>query len=455
MSDTGTARLIFANCRTTEAQLVGELATREEQMQELGDNSSVAGNGAGSHSLPTTETRPVTSGRGKRIALVSIGRGPGDPRAMHKEARSLARCGYEVTYICNAASGPMVTDDHVHVDALKMPTRRLARQMHGPSMVLREALRSRPEVVHVFDPALIGPALRLGRRYGVKVVVDLAEDNAKQILQKSYLGPMAVRKLVSHAYQRMSQRWLPQTDLVIAATPSIAESLPAGCQHVVVRNFPAIAEIDAVLPSGPAASKGSTPVLRVVYVGGISPIRGVRELVLATGMLHGAVELHLAGPVYNDRFLGELESMTAWQYCHYHGWLDWQGSIALVKTCDVGACVLHAAPNQVEALPVKVFEYMACGRGSIVSSFPLWRRLFVGAALFVDPMKPASVARLMEQLLAEPALLRRLSERGRLLAEESYSWESEAQQLGSGYAGLWSATRRRWFQMPGTTPTQT
>ncbi|WP_165849385.1 glycosyltransferase [Candidatus Cryosericum septentrionale] len=399
-------------------------------------------NGAGLDAGQDAGTRFVTAIPGKRITLVSMGRGPGDPRAMYKEARFLASLGYQVTYICNAASGPMVTDDHVHVDTLNMPTSRLARQMHGPSIVLREALRSRPDVVHVFDPALIGPALRLGRRYGVKVVLDLAEDNAKQILQKSYLGAMAVRKLGSHIYRRMSQSWLPQADLVIAATPSIAESLPAGCQHVIVRNFPAITEIDSVPPLASAASKSSTPVLRVVYVGGISPIRGIRELILATGMLQGAVELHLAGPVYDDRFLGELESMTAWQYCHYHGWLDWQGSIALVKTCDVGACVLQAAPNHVESLPVKVFEYMACGRGSIISSFPLWRRLFVGAALFVDPTNPTSIAQLMEQLLAKPALLRRLSERGRLLAEQSYSWESEAQRLASGYAGLWTVTRR-------------
>jgi len=395
-----------------------------------------ARNGAGLDAGQDAGTRFMTAISGKRTTLVSIGRGPGDPRAMEKEARSLAHWGYEVTYICNAASGPMVTDDHVHVDALKMPTSRLARQMNGPSMVLREALRSRPDIVHVFDPALIGPALRFGRRYGVKIVVDLAEDNAKQILQKSYLGPMVVRKVCSHIYRRMSQSWLLQADLVIVATRSIAGSLPAGCQHIIVRNFPTIAEIDAVPSLASAASKSCTPVLRVVYVGGISSIRGIRELILATGMLHGAVELHLAGPVYDDRFLDEMESLTAWQYCHYHGWLDWQGSIALVKTCDVGACVLQAAPNHMESLPVKVFEYMACGRGSIISSFPLWRSLFVGAAVFVDPTSPTSIAQLMEQLLAKPALLRRLSERGRSLAEQSYSWESESQRLADGYADL-------------------
>lgn len=389
--------------------------------------------------VPTGEARVPTAGTGKRIALVSIGRGPSDPRAMHKQARSLAGWGHQVTYICNAASGPMVTDDLVRVDALRMPAWRLVRQICGPGMALREAMRSRPDVVHVFDTALIVPALRLGRRYAVKVVVDLPEDNAKQILQKSYLGPMSTRRLASCVYKRLSRRWFVAADLVIAATPSIAESLPAECQRIVVRNFAAISEIDAVPPAGLSCSTADTHVLRVVYVGGISPIRGIRELVSVAGMLGGAVELHLAGPVYDDALLDELKSTTAWQFCRYHGWLDWPGSIALVKACDVGACVLQATPNQVEALPVKVFEYMACGKASIVSSFPLWRRLFAGAALFVDPADPGSIVRLMETLVAHPALLRRLSERSRLLAETRYSWESEAERLVHAYAGLWPA----------------
>jgi glycosyltransferase involved in cell wall biosynthesis len=381
----------------------------------------------------------VTVVSGKRVAIVSINRGPSDPRAMYKEARSLVGLGYDVTYICNDASGPMATADGVHIDAVKMPASRLARQMHGPDMMLREALRFQPDVVHVFDPALIGPALRLKQHHELKVVVDLPEDSAKQILQKSYLGPMAVRKLVSRAYQRTAKRLLPRSDLVIAATPSIAASLPVGCRHIVVRNFPVIAEIDAVSALELDSSKSSAQVLRVAYVGGMSSIRGIRDLVAATGMLQGAVELHLAGPVFDDRFLDELKSMPAWQHCRYYGWLDWQDSIALVKSCDVGACIFQTAPNQVEALPVKVFEYMACAKGSIVSSFPLWRHLFAGAALFVDPTKPTSIAQLMKQLLVEPALLRRLSERGRVLVEKNYSWESEAQRLADGYAGLWTA----------------
>lgn len=384
------------------------------------------------------ETRSMTIRAEKRVVIASINRGPSDPRAMQKEARALAGLGYNVTYVCNAASGPVAVDDRLRVAALKMPASRLWLQTCGPGIVLRAALRFRPDAVHVLDSALIGPALRLGRRRGVKIVVDLPEDSAKQILQKDYLGPMAVRKMVSRAYQLASRRLLPRADLVIAATPSIVLSLPDGCRHIVVRNFPAIADIDAVLPHQVASSGVGTRPLRVVYVGGISAIRGIGELVAATGMMRGRAELHLAGPIDDDTYLAEIKSMPGWQYCHYHGWLDWHGSIALVKACDVGACIMQDAPNQIEALPVKVFEYMACSKASVVSSFPLWRRLFVGAALFADPAKPASTVEQLEQLISSPELVHRLSEHGRLMVEKDYSWEHEAEQLAEGYDSLWA-----------------
>ena len=373
-------------------------------------------------------------GSSKRIAIASINRGPGDPRAMQKEARALAAAGYEVTYVCNAASGPMARDEHLHIRALNLPKSRLLLQSIGPGIVLRAALESQPDALHVLDPALIRPALRLGRRHGIKVVVDLPEDNSKQILQKDYLGPKAVRQTVSRIYRVLSRHLLPQADLVVAATPSIAASLPQKCRHITVRNFPAIADIDAIRPQELAAD---TAVLRVAYVGGISAIRGIRELVSAAGLMEGRAELHLAGPVDDEAFLAEIRSMPGWQYCVYHGWLDWHASIALIKACHVGACMMQDAPNQTEALPVKVFEYMACSKPSVVSCFPLWRRLFAGAALFADPVKPASTAQRLEQLAAHPRLADRLALRGRSMVEQDYSWEHEAEKLVSGYASLW------------------
>lgn len=75
-------------------------------------------------------TRFVTTMPGNRVVAVSINCCPSDPWAMQKEAHSLAGFGYDVAYVCNDALAPMAIDDRFHVDALKTPTCRLARQIY-------------------------------------------------------------------------------------------------------------------------------------------------------------------------------------------------------------------------------------------------------------------------------------------------------------------------------------
>ncbi len=374
-----------------------------------------------------------------RIVLASMNRGPGDPRAYCKEASSLVRAGYEVAYVCNGTAAPAADERGVRVIGLSMPRSRIRRMTAGPGMTVRAAFELQPEAVHVFDPALIGPALRLGRKKHISVVVDLPEEYARQILQKRYLGPMIIRRIASAVFRVVSRVQLPQAALVVAATPAIAGTLSPRCRSIIVRNYAVLPEVDAVLPVSLPLPLSGPRSLRLVYVGGMSRIRGIADMVAAVGLLDGKAELHLAGPLYESRLLEEVSSLQGWQFCRYHGVLNWSSSIALVKACDVGVCMLSPAPNHVQALPVKVFEYMACSRPSIVSSFSLWRSLFAGSALFAAPDDPEGLARAVRVLLRTPELLRILGDHARRDAEVRYSWESEESRLVSGYAGLWGS----------------
>lgn len=370
---------------------------------------------------------------GRRVVLVSMNRGPDDPRAYHKEALALARAGYAVAYVCNGPVKAGGAEDAVGIVGVEMPGSHLCRLLAGPARALRAAFVLQPDAVHVFDPSLVGPALRRSGRGQTRIVADLPEEYAKQILQKDYLGPLWLRKAVAAAFRHLSRRQLPHTALVVAATPTIAATLPPGCSSVVVRNYVALADVDAVAPRSLPAS----PAFRLAYVGGMSHIRGMRAMVIALGQLQGRAELHLAGPLYEDGLLQEAARLPGWQFCTYHGTLDWEAAIALVKACDAGLCILSPAANHVRALPVKVFEYMACSRPSIVSSFPLWRGLFAGSALFVRPDDPDALAGMIWLLLRSRRLRETLGARARSMAEGRYSWEVEQRGLIRAYDHLW------------------
>jgi glycosyltransferase involved in cell wall biosynthesis len=81
--------------------------------------------------------------------------------------------------------------------------------------------------------------------------------------------------------------------------------------------------------------------------------------------------------------------------------------------------------------PLKLFEYMACGRPVIaakVGDIPVSasdRR----DAILVAPGDPRAVVSAIEMLANDPLLRRRLASSARLTAERAHSWETRAESL--------------------------
>ena len=101
----------------------------------------------------------------------------------------------------------------------------------------------------------------------------------------------------------------------------------------------------------------------------------------------------------------------------------------------VGLVVLHPTRNYLDALPVKMFEYMAAGLPVIASDFPLWRKIIDGAGcgLLVDPLDPQAIAEAIDWVLAHPEEAEAMGRRGREAVEAIYNWERESETLVNLY----------------------
>lgn len=354
-----------------------------------------------------------------------------DTRIFLKECRSIALAGHEAVLV--VADGlPDEVRDGVRVVGIRKLSSRWKRMLVTPRHVLAKALELDADIYHLHDPELLTIALAL-KRAGKRVVFDSHEDVPRQILSKHYLWK-PIRSSVSRlaaAYERFVCRRL---DAVVAATPTIRDKfLPINPRTIDVNNYPLLGEFDVDQVAGAAQKEDA-----VCYVGGISTVRGIRELIRALVQVAGHTKLLLAGNFMESEVSTEVRAMPGWSRVEELGWLDRQGVGAVMRRSLAGIVTLHPTLAYMDALPVKMFEYMNAGLPVIASDFPLWREILESAqcGICVDPMDPKAIAGAIGWIATNPEAAMQMGENGRRAVRERFNWQVEERKLIGLYQSL-------------------
>lgn len=352
-----------------------------------------------------------------------------DTRIFIKQCRSLVSHGYEVTLVVADDKGDERKDGVMIVDVGRL-SGRFSRMLKTTQRVFNKAVALDADIYHLHDPELIPSGLKL-KRLGKKVIFDSHEDVPKQLLGKPYLGPMSslvLSKVIGY-YERFACQ---QFDGIIAATPFIRDKFLLINPHTVnVNNFPLIGELDAAVPWGKKHDE-------ICYVGGISTIRGVKETVRAFDLLQSSARLNLGGSFSEPALEAEVKTYPGWTRVNALGFLDRTGVRNVLGRSVAGLVTLHPVINYLDALPVKMFEYMAAGIPVIASNFPLWREIVEGnrCGLCVDPLDPKAIAAAIDYLVMNPEIAKGMGENGRTAIREQYNWSAQATRLTEFYGAI-------------------
>jgi len=355
-----------------------------------------------------------------------------DVRVFHKECKSLVRSRNRVVLIAPHVRDEIV--DSVEVKGIPTSGGRFLRMTRTAWSLYKKALRQNGDVYHFHDPELIPLGLLLVA-HGKTVVYDIHEDAPADILHKDYI-PRRLRRPLMWSVRKLEDaacRWFSG---LIAATPTIAERFYAiNANTVVVHNFPIL---DEITPNVTLTWNERPPAL--AYIGSISERRGIREMLQALALLpwSSPAQMKLAGRFSTNGLLSELERLPGWSRVHYLGVLDRSAVADLLSRVRLGLLLLQPEPNFLNAMPIKLFEYMAAGIPVIASDFPLWRRIIgeAGCGLLVDPRDPQAIVRAIEYLLSHDAEAEAMGLRGRQAACALYNWNSEALVLHKFYSDL-------------------
>jgi glycosyltransferase involved in cell wall biosynthesis len=365
---------------------------------------------------------PGRAGHRPDVSVLSTGHDVADAR-LHRICAALLRRGLsvEVVGLGSAVSGPAGTRV-VATGSRPGPLRRMGRAVALP-------LRANGRVVLTLDPDLVPVAVARGLVSRSATVVDVHEDYAALLQDRDWA--QGVVGAGARAVATGSSALARFADVTVVADAH----LPPGQarQRIVVRNLPDL----SVLP-GPS---DPDPSPRALYVGDVRRSRGLRTMLEAVEAAPSWT-LDVVGPVAggDTGWLHDWRSRSAAaDRVRLHGRLEPERSWALATGAWAGLSLLEDTPAFAEALPTKLYEYLACGLAVLTTPVRRSAELVTSTGAGEVVADARQTAAVLERWVADPADLARCRQAALTWADEHLRGPSPYDELADVVAGLAAA----------------
>lgn len=361
----------------------------------------------------------------KRVVHLTSAHPRKDVRIFVKECKSLQQMGYDVSIVVADGLGDEVKEEIKFYDVGKLQGR-FKRFTKTTNNVFNKAKELNADVYHLHDPELMPIGIKL-KKLHKKVIFDAHEDLPKQLLSKPYLNKF-VLKIISKLVAKYEKYATKKFDYIITATPFIREKfLKINKNTIDVNNFPIIKELNSTTLWKDKKDE-------VCYIGGISTIRGIREVVEAFNN-ESSARLNLAGSYGEDNLKDCLVQKKGWSSVNEYGFVNRNEVHSILSKSKAGLVTLYPTINYQDALPVKMFEYMLAGIPVISSNIPLWKKIIENhnCGILVDPLKPKEIREAIMYIIDNPKEAEIMGKNGKQAVLEKYNWNIEKEKLMSVY----------------------
>lgn len=358
-----------------------------------------------------------------------------DIRIFQKECTSLAKEGFDVYLV---APGESREENGVKIIGIGETTKgRLNRMLSVSRQVYEKAASLKADIYHFHDPELLLYAKKL-KKQGSAVVFDSHEYYPKQIAEKPYL-PSFVRKPAALVYKIYETHVVKAIDAaVIPGTIEEKNPFIGRSRHtILLNNYPML---DERRTYSKREKPGSIDEIRVCYVGVLSELRGITNLV--KGCYKAGVKLILAGVFSPAGYEQEILSMEEGKCVDYRGMCSYEEVTKIYQESHIGAAtpLKKGQFAKIENLLTKVYEYMQVGIPAMMSNTDYNTRLMETEdfAYLVDPADEDGIADMISSIYHNYDSAIKKTELAYQLVEEKYNWNSDFQKLVDLYMKIYS-----------------
>jgi glycosyltransferase involved in cell wall biosynthesis len=368
-----------------------------------------------------------------KVCMLTTNHSPFDNRIFYKEARSLKNAGYDVTVIGHMDSKRKGEVDNIMIIGIE---KKVNIKLYLPLLrkLLKEALKINAEIYHCHEPEsfLVAIYLKIFKRK--KIIYDVHE----YYIDVLPLSSPQRRMFLGFMLYLVEPLFCSYFDVIITTDEGIAKRYKKFNKKVYpLINFPSF---EIFKPSNNQYIKKKYENCEVIiYVGGMSEERGILELIKAAHRISNTyplVKLLLLGTFgtkdFEDKCTGYVKSNDINENVEFLGFVPHKEIPKYINAADVGTVLLHPTTRFIKtAYPIKLFEYMICGKPVIASNLSAMGKIVKESecGILVDPTDIDEITEAIIYLIEHQEEAKKMGENGRRAVEDKYNWDEMEKRL--------------------------
>jgi len=172
---------------------------------------------------------------------------------------------------------------------------------------------------------------------------------------------------------------------------------------------------------------------KLIYHGSISIRRQLDCVIKALSLLSDLnIEFNLLGSGDDIESLRKLSvKLNIHQNVHFHSMVAYDEVPRFINQVDVGILPFRDCSVWNTSAPIKLFEYLACGKPVVVTKIPAHLNVLKGKefAFWARSSEPIDIAEAIRKAYKSKSMFNIMGKRARAFVCNKYSWEVQAKKL--------------------------